>query len=99
MPYRPQDAEQKEPIKKKENEDNASSVGNEIQEEAQGVVQEARQEVAAARRPWYQTVKWGRILPAAYATHLSLCARLACWVSTHSVLGLDVKITRECPYN
>ena len=96
MPYKPQDAEQKEPLKK---EGNASSVGNEIQGEAQEVVQEARQEVATARRPWYQTVRWGRILLAAYAIQLSLFALLAFWVSTHPVLGIDVTITREFQEN
>ena len=99
MPYRPQDAEQKEPLKKEEKEGNASSAGKEIQEGAQEVVQEARQEVAAARRPWYQTVRWGRILLAAYAIQLSLFALLAFWVSTHPVLGIDVTITREFQEN
>lgn len=99
MPHKSQGREQKEPLNKELKEDNAASVGDEIEEEAQEVVQEAKQEVAAARRPWYQTIKWGRILIAVYAIQLSLFALLAFWVSIHPVLAIDVTITREFQEN
>ena len=38
------------------------SVGKRIEEDAENIIEEAQEEVAAARRPWYQTRRWGLIL-------------------------------------
>ena len=73
---------------------NRESIGEKIGEEAEEVVKEAHQEVAAARRPWYQTVKWGRILIVVNAILLVFFGLLAWWVFYHPVLAIDVTITR-----
>jgi membrane-associated phospholipid phosphatase len=78
---------------------NQESIGEKIEEGAEEVVEGAQQEVAAARRPWYQTVKWGRILIAVYAIVLVLFGLLAWWVFYHPVLAIDVAITREFQEN
>lgn len=65
-----------------------------IQEGAQDVVQEAKQDVAAARLPWYRRVKRGYIFLGVYAVLLVLFALLATFVHFHPVLGFDVTITR-----
>jgi membrane-associated phospholipid phosphatase len=75
------------------------STGGKIEEEVEEVVKEAQQEVAEARRPWYQTVRWGRILLVAYGILLALSALLAWWVYYHPVLAVDVTITREFQEN
>jgi len=78
---------------------NRASIGEKIEEETEGVVEEARQGVAEARRPWYQVVKWGRILIAVYAMLFVLFELLAWWVFYHPVLAIDVTITREFQEN
>jgi membrane-associated phospholipid phosphatase len=70
-----------------------------IEEEADEVVQEARQDVAAARLPWYRRLKRGYILLGVYAVLLVLFAALATFVHFHSVLGIDVTITKEFQEN
>src|SRR5436305_13076309 len=76
-----------------------ASVGVKIEEETKGAVKEARQEVVEARRPWYQVVKWGRILIVAYAVQFVLFGLLAWWVFYHPVIAIDVTITREFQEN
>jgi len=78
-----------------ENSRDQESSREHIEEDAETVIEEARQEVEVARRPWYQSVKWGRILLIVYALLISLFALLAWWVYIHPVLGIDVTITRE----
>lgn len=78
--------------------DSASIVGN-IGEETHEVVEEARQEVTEARRPWYQVVKWGRIVIAVYAILFILFGLLAWWIYFHPVIAIDVTITREFQEN
>jgi membrane-associated phospholipid phosphatase len=78
---------------------NQQSVGEQIKEGTEATVEEARQEVATARRPWYQSVRWGYILLTVYAILLALFALLAWWVSIHPVLAIDVAITREFQEN
>ena len=78
---------------------NRESIGEKIEEETEEAVKEARQEVAEARRPWYQIVKWGRILIVVYAILLVLFGLLAWWVFYHPVLAIDVAITREFQEN
>lgn len=83
----------------KEDPPGRESIGEEIEEGVEVLVEEAQQEVAAARRPWYQSVKWGRVLLVVYAILLSLFALLAWWVSYHPVLAIDVAITHDFQEN
>jgi len=70
-----------------------------IQEGAQEVVQEAKQEVAAARLPWYRRLKRGYIFLGVYGVMLLLFALLATFVHFHPVLSVDVTITKEFQEN
>ena len=70
-----------------------------IEEGPKEVVQEAKQDVAAARLPWYRRLKRGYILLGVYAALLVLFAALATFVHFHSVLGIDVTITKEFQEN
>jgi membrane-associated phospholipid phosphatase len=70
-----------------------------VQENVQNVVEDAKQELAAARRPWYRAIRWGFILLGVYAIQLTLFALLAFWVHFHPVLPVDVAITREFQEN
>jgi membrane-associated phospholipid phosphatase len=78
---------------------NQESMGGKLEDGAEDVVQEVRQEVAEARRPWYQVAKWGRILIVVYIMLLVLFGLLAGWVIYHPVLAIDVTITREFQEN
>jgi membrane-associated phospholipid phosphatase len=78
-----------------ENAPYSASIGEKIEEETE----EARQEVTEAHRPWYQIVKWGRILIAVYAILFVLFGLLAWWVFYHPVIAIDVTITREFQEN
>jgi undecaprenyl-diphosphatase len=73
--------------------------GERISEGPEEAVKEARQEVAAARVPWYRAVKRGHILIGLYALQLLLFGLLASFVYYHPVLGVDVQITREFQEN
>lgn len=77
----------------------STSIGGKIGEETSDVVKEARQDVTEAHRPWYQIVKWGRILIAVYALFFVLFGLLAWWVHYHPVIAIDVTITREFQEN
>jgi membrane-associated phospholipid phosphatase len=66
---------------------------------AEKVVEKAKQEVAAARRPWYQTKRWGSVLLIVYAALLVLFGLLAWWVASHPVLAIDITITRAFQEN
>ncbi|TMD48911.1 MAG: phosphatase PAP2 family protein [Chloroflexi bacterium] len=70
------------------------SRGERLEAGTEKVVEEARQEVAAARRPWYQTKKWGSVLLIIYAALLVVFGLLAWWVASHPILAIDIKITR-----
>ena len=78
---------------------NRTAIGEKIEEETEGAVKEARQGVVEARRPWYQVVKWGRILIVVYAVQFVLFGLLAWWVFYHPVIAIDVTITREFQEN
>jgi undecaprenyl-diphosphatase len=82
-----------------ENTSDKASIGGKIEEEAHEVVEEARQEVTESRRPWYQVVKWGRVLIVAYLVLFVLFGLLAWWVYYHPVIAIDVTITREFQEN
>src|SRR6266702_4910427 len=60
---------------------------------------EGQKEVAVARKPWYQTRKWGFILLTIDTILLALFAFLAIWVAYHPVLAIDVTITRDFQAN
>jgi membrane-associated phospholipid phosphatase len=70
-----------------------------VKEGAESIVKEVEEEVTGARRSWYQTVHWGRVLLTVDAILLALFALLAWWVSLHPVLSVDVAITREFQEN
>jgi undecaprenyl-diphosphatase len=70
------------------------SVGEDIEEGVESVVEEAKLAVATARRPWYQSLRWGSILLVVYAILLALFTLLAWWVSYQPVISADVTITR-----
>jgi membrane-associated phospholipid phosphatase len=78
---------------------NRASIKEKIEEETEGVVEEARQEVVEAHKPWYQVARWGRILIVVYATQFVLFGLLAWWVFYHPVIAIDVTITREFQEN
>lgn len=74
-------------------------INTQVREGAESVVKEVEEEVAGARRSWYQTVHWGRVLLTVDAILLALFALLAWWVSLHPILSVDVAITREFQEN
>ena len=78
---------------------NQGSVSEHLEGGAEDVVEEAQLAVAAARRPWYQSVRWGRILLVVYAILLALFALLAWWVSYHPILPIDIFITQKFQEN
>jgi len=75
------------------------SAGERVAEDAENTIEEAQEEVAAARRPWYQTGRWGLILLAVYGILLALFTLLAVWVAYNPVLAIDVTITRAFQEN
>jgi membrane-associated phospholipid phosphatase len=75
------------------------SLKEEEQENMRSVVKEAEQEVAASRRPWYYLSRIARLLLGVYTLLLLLFGALAWWVHSHSVLPIDVTITREFQEN
>ena len=74
-------------------------LGERIEEDVEHIVEEAQEDVAAARKPWYQTRKWGFILLTIDVILLALFALLAIWVAYHPVLAFDVTITRDFQAN
>ena len=68
-------------------------------EQVRTVVQEARQEVAATRRPWYNLSRTAKRLLLIYAVVLLLFTVLAWWVHAYPVNQLDLLITRELQEN
>ena len=85
--------------KVEENTTDDASMGGKIGEGAHEAVEEARQEVTEARKPWYQVVKWGRVLIVTYLALFVLFGLLAWWVYYHPVIAIDVTITREFQEN
>ena len=70
-----------------------------VEEGAREVVQEAKQDVATARLPWYRRLKRGYIFLGVYGLMVILFALLATFVHFHPVLGVDVTITKEFQEN
>jgi undecaprenyl-diphosphatase len=77
----------------------SASPEGKIGEEIHEVVEEAREEVTEARRPWYQIVHWGRILIIVYVMLFVLFGLLSWWVYYHPVSAIDVTITRDFQKN
>jgi undecaprenyl-diphosphatase len=90
-----QQHKQDDPIQRRNDGDTAhsESVGQHVEADAARFVEEAQEEVAVARRPWYQTRKWGVTLLFVYAVLLLLFGILAWVVYFHPVLAIDVTIT------
>jgi membrane-associated phospholipid phosphatase len=70
-----------------------------LQGRAEDVVQEARQDVAVMRLPWYRSIKRAYYLLGIDALLLVLFALLATFVHFHPVVGIDVTITHEFQEN
>ncbi len=98
MQQKKQDEGQKE-RRNKGNVPAQEPLGERIEEEVEHIVDEAQEEVAVARKPWYQTRKWGFILLTIDTILLALFAFLAIWVAYHPVLAIDVTITRDFQTN
>ena len=98
MQQKKQDEGQKE-RRNKGNVPAQEPLGERIEEEVEHIVEEAQEEVAVARKPWYQTRKWGFILLTIDTILLALFAFLAIWVAYHPVLAIDVTITRDFQAN
>ena len=63
------------------------------------IIEQAQQEVARSRVPWYRASKRARVFIALYVLEFLLFSLLAWVVSIHPVLPLDVAITREFQEN
>jgi membrane-associated phospholipid phosphatase len=72
---------------------------DQIERGAETIVKEVQEEISGARRPWYHTIHWGRVLLTVYAILLAFFVLIAWWVSIHPVIPVDVKITREFQEN
>src|SRR6266487_4818643 len=98
MQQKQQDENQKE-RRSKGNVPAQEPLGERIEEDIEHIVEEAQEEVAVARKPWYQTRKWGFILLTIDVILLALFALLAIWIAYHPVLAVDVTITRDFQAN
>jgi hypothetical protein len=80
-----QQHKQDDPIQRRKEGDTSrrESVGQHVEAGTARVVEEAQEEVAAARRPWHQTLKWGVTLLFGYAVLLVLFGILAWEMVTH----------------
>lgn len=68
-------------------------------EQVRTAVQEARQEVAPAHRPWYYLSRTAKSLLLIYSVVLLLFTVLAWWVHAYPVNQVDLLITREFQEN
>src|SRR5579863_3766196 len=75
--------------------DTANKPVEQIGEGAKDVVQEAKQDVAEVRLPWYRRLKRGYIFLGVYGVLIILFGLLATFVHFHPVLGVDVTITKD----
>jgi membrane-associated phospholipid phosphatase len=90
---------QQKHVDEQKQEDKKKPINEQLQENTRAVTQKAQQGVAAARIPWYRTIKRAQLLLALYALLLALFTALAWWVHYHPVLPIDVAITREFQEN
>src|SRR5260370_7666173 len=66
-----------------------------LEENVQQAVEGAKEEITAARRPWYEAIHWGFILIGVYGIQLTLFALLALWVHIPPTLPVHVALTHE----
>ena len=96
----PYEKEQREPRAQQENaQEKQPLLKKHFEEGAQDIVQEARQDVAVTRLPWYRSIKRAYYLLLIDVLLLVLFALLATFVHFHPVVGIDVTITREFQEN
>src|SRR6266700_4018228 len=84
-------AMQQEPDKK--------PVNGSLENNVQGMVEQAQQEVAQTREPWYRVFQRTRTLVTIYLMIFVLFLALATFVFYHPVLSVDVLITKEFQEN
>ena len=100
MPDTSDKKEQREPRAQQERaQERQSLLEKHFEEGAQDIVQEARQDVAVTRLPWYRSIKRAYYLLGIDVLLLVLFALLATFVHFHPVVGIDVTITREFQEN
>jgi undecaprenyl-diphosphatase len=100
MPDTSDKKEQREPRAQQESaQEKQSLLEKHFVEGAQDVAQQARQDVAVTRLPWYRSIKRAYYLLGVDVLLLVLFALLATFVHFHPVLGIDVTITREFQEN
>jgi membrane-associated phospholipid phosphatase len=81
------------PHRKENDATDRENVGQRIEDGAEKFIEEAQSEVAASRRPWYQTRRWGGTLLLVYVVLILLFGVLAWGVYVHPVLAPDITIT------
>jgi membrane-associated phospholipid phosphatase len=74
-------------------------VKEKVQENVHNVVEQAQQEVAGSREPWYRSSRRAQILVIIYVVEFVLFTLLAWYVHFNPVLPIDVAITREFQEN
>ncbi len=70
-----------------------------LKENMQNMMEQAQEEVARNREPWYRSSRRAQILVAIYITEFVLFTLLAVYVHFNPVLPVDVAITREFQEN
>jgi len=70
-----------------------------LKENVQNMMEQAREEVASSREPWYRSLRRARILVLIYILEFVLFTLLAVYVHFNPVLPVDVAITREFQEN
>lgn len=70
-----------------------------VQAGVENVREQAQQEVASGRQPWYRVSKLASILTIIYLAIFALFTLLAWFVHVHPVIAVDVVITREFQEN
>ncbi len=74
-------------------------VNGSLENNVQGMVEQAQQEVAQTREPWYRVFQRTRTLVTIYLMIFVLFLALATFVFYHPVLSVDVLITKEFQEN
>jgi undecaprenyl-diphosphatase len=74
-------------------------VHKQLEENVQHLTEEAQQEVARSREPWYWTLRRGQILSVIYIIAFILFTLLAWFVHIHPILAIDVAISQEFQEN
>ncbi|HEU5226254.1 MAG TPA: phosphatase PAP2 family protein [Ktedonobacteraceae bacterium] len=70
-----------------------------VADQTQQVVEQAQQEVARSRAPWYRILRRTHVLIGFYAAQFILFSLLAWFVHLHPIISVDVAITREFQEN